>query len=187
MANGQRNLTTVEVAGGAIETGRRRRSAAAGRRLMARWRESGLRAGEFCRRARLAPHIFYYWKRRAGPSAAGRPEGGTPPAALSPCAPRRATLPGRRAEGSADLVGVRWVEARPWGRRAGRASGEVRAGEGDRRAVDVPASTGRTDGGAPGWLGLRLRNGRELRFTAGASAEAVQRWAEVLDQDARPC
>jgi len=164
----------------------RRRSAAAGRELIRRWQESGLRAAEFCRQARLAPHIFYYWKRQAGASAAGRPEGGTPFGARSPCAVRPASPPGRGAAGDADGEGVRWVEARPWVCRAGPGGREMAAGAGDRRAAGMPAGTGGTDDTGPGWLGLRLRNGRELRFASGASAEAVRRRVEVLDQGARP-
>jgi hypothetical protein len=187
-AGTQRGSAAGQVVGtGTVLEAGRRRSAAAGRALIRRWQESGLRAAEFCRRARLAPHIFYYWKRRAGPSAARRPEGGTQFGARSPCAARPANPPGRRPGGGADGAGVRWVEARPLIRRAGPEGREAVAGDRDRRSAEVPASTGGTADAAPGWLALRLRNGRELRFAAGASAEAVRRWAEVLEQDARPC
>jgi len=165
----------------------RRRSAAAGLELIRRWQESGLRAAEFCRQARLAPHIFYYWKRQAGPSAAGRPEGNTQVSERASCAARPASPPGRRPAGDADGAGVRWVEARPLGGRAGPGRGEAAAGGGDRQGAEVPASTRGTSDAGAWWLGLRLRNGRELRFAAEASAEAVRRWAGVLEQDARPC
>jgi hypothetical protein len=89
--------------------------------------------------------------------------------------------------GDADGGGVRWVEARPWVGRAGPGGRGVAAGDGDRRAAEVAANTGGTDDAGREWLALRLRNGRELRFDAAASTEAVRRWAEVLEQDARPC
>jgi hypothetical protein len=54
------------------------------RRVLARWRRSGLSAAEFCRREGLAPHRLSYWKRSLKRSGAAVTKGPASPVDFVP-------------------------------------------------------------------------------------------------------
>ena len=54
------------------------------RRMLARWRRSGLSAAEFCRREGLAPQKLSYWKRSLKKAGSGVRRGSAKPVGFVP-------------------------------------------------------------------------------------------------------